>query len=218
MKTRILQIVITTKALFIIMMLISCNTNSNSKTKKTSTQKSQETVATTHTDYLSVGNTIQFNQEDFYLQWSSHPTNEYYKQEYLRKEDKLPNYEKMIIIEAVKGNISVNQAVKSKMNELENWKKQNPIVNYQKVENKKKNEVILDFLVSDGKSIYEWNVYRYQKQKNKNKEYLVLYAYSYRNYVSNKDELLKFLADVKHIRVNLVNKISKITLPKVNPK
>ena len=46
------------------------------------------------TEYLSVGKKIEFNGEDYELKWSSHPSNEYYKQEYLRENDKLPKYEK----------------------------------------------------------------------------------------------------------------------------
>ena len=93
------------------------------------------------TEYLSVGKKIEFNGENFELKWSSHPSNEYYKQEYLRKDDKLPKYEKMLMVEAVKGNIPAINVATGKINELESQKRRNPIVNYEKFENKEKNQL-----------------------------------------------------------------------------
>jgi hypothetical protein len=170
------------------------------------------------TEYLSVGNKIEFNGENFELKWSSHPSNEYYKQEYLRKDDKLPNYEKMLMVEAVKGNIPAKNVVAGKINELENLKKRNPVVNYEKFENTEKNEIILDFIMSDGKSTYEWNIYRYQNQSNESGDYLVLYSYSYRNYISNEKDKRKFLSEIKKMKKDLVKKVGKIDLPNVKTK
>lgn len=167
------------------------------------------------TEYLSVGNKIEFNGENFELKWSSHPSNEYYKQEYLRKDDKLPRYEKMIMVEAVKGNIPAKNVVAGKINELENRKIRNPVVNYEKFENKEKNEIILDFVLSDGKSVYEWNIYRYQNQNNESGNYLVLYSYSYRNYISNEKEKIKFLSEIKKLKKELIKKVEEIKLPDV---
>lgn len=169
------------------------------------------------TEYLSVGKKIQFNGENFELKWSSHPSNEYYKQEYLRKDDKLPRYEKMIMVEAVKRNIPVKNIATAKINELENLKKKNPVVSYEKFE-KEKNEIILEFVLSDGSRIYEWNIYRYKNENNESGNYLVLYAYSYRNYVSNEKEKIKFLDEIKTIKNDLVKKVGEIELPKVETK
>lgn len=169
-------------------------------------------------DFLSVGKNIEFNKESFELKWSSHPSDNYYKQEYLRKDDKFPKYKKMIMVEAVEGEISGNQAAEGKIMELENWKKKNPIVKYQKIENKEKNEVLLDFILTDGKSIYEWNIYRYQNQKSKSGNYLVLYSYSHRGYITNKEEEAKFFNSVKEIKADLINKVNAISLPNVKTK
>ncbi|WP_299159047.1 hypothetical protein [uncultured Tenacibaculum sp.] len=169
-------------------------------------------------DFLSVGKNIEFNKESFELKWSSHPSENYYKQEYLRKDDKFPKFKKMIMVEAIEGEISGNQAAEVKIMELENWKKKNPIVKYQKIENKEKNEVLLDFILTDGKSIYEWNIYRYQNQKSKSGNYLVLYSYSHRGYITNKEEEAKFFDSVKEIKADLINKVNAISLPNVKTK
>jgi hypothetical protein len=170
------------------------------------------------TEYLSVGKKIEFNGENFELKWSSHPSNEYYKQEYLRKDDKLPKYEKMLMVEAVKGNIPAINVATGKINELESQKRRNPIVNYEKFENKEKNEIILEFVLSDGNSIYEWNIYRYKNEKNKSGNYLVLYSYSYRNYILNEKEKIKFFNEIKKMKQDLVKKVGEIELPNVETK
>jgi len=166
-------------------------------------------------DYLSIGNKTAFNAENYNLKWSSNPSPNYYKQEYLRAEDVFPNYQKMLIVEAIKGNLTVAQAAGAKINELENWKKRNPMVKYEKFENKDQNEVTIDFILSDGKSIYEWNVYRYQEQKNQSGNYLVLYCYSYRNYISEKVTVNNFLDFVTKTRIETINKVGNIEIPKV---
>ncbi|WP_242202532.1 hypothetical protein [Aestuariivivens insulae] len=167
------------------------------------------------TEYLSVGRKIKFNGEEYELKWSSHPSNEYYKQEYLRENDKLPKYEKMLMVEAVKGDIPAVNVATGKINELENWKKRNPIVSYEKFENGK--EIILEFILSNG-SIYEWNIYRYINEENESGNYLVLYSYSYRNYVSNEKEKNEFLNTIKTTKKDLVKKVGEIELPKVETK
>lgn len=145
-------------------------------------------------EYLSVGKSIEFNGEKYELKWSSHPATIYYKQEYLRKNDKLPNYNKMLMVEAVKADFSAAHIADEKISELEKWKKINPIVRYEKFE--QGNEVILEFILSSGK-IYEWNIYRFKTENNKSGNYSVLYAYSYRNYVSNEKEKNDFLNEIK---------------------
>lgn len=166
-------------------------------------------------DYLSIGTKIAFDAENYNLKWSSNPSLNYYKQEYLRADDAFPNYQKMLIVETIKGNLTVAQASNAKINELENWKKSNPMVKYEKFENKDKNEVTIDFIVSDGKSIYEWNVYRYQEQKNQSGNYLVLYCYSYRNYISEKVTVNNFLDFVTKTRTETITKVRNIEIPKV---
>ncbi len=166
-------------------------------------------------DYLSIGNQKVFNTENYNLKWSSNPSVNYYKQEYLRKEDAFPNYEKMLIVETIKGYLTADQVATMKINELENWKKANPMVTYEKFDNKDNNEVIIDFVLSDGQSIYEWNVYRYQEQKSQSGNYLVLYCYSYRNYISEKVSVKNFLDFVSKNRIEIIDKVRKTEIPKV---
>ena len=170
-------------------------------------------------DFLSVGKQIEFNGEKYNLEWSSNPSANYYKQEYLRKNDNnLNKYNKMLIIEAIKGDLTVDQDAGAKIKDLENWKKKNPVVNYQKFDNENTNEIMIDFVLSDGAYIYEWNVYRYQQQKNIKDKFMVLYAYSYRDSLNDNNDLKNFFGYVKENRINMVNKVGNIELPKVDTK
>lgn len=168
-------------------------------------------------DYLSIGSELSFNNESYNLAWSSHPNATYFKQEYLRKSDKLEKYEKMIIVEAIKTTLNPEKASQMKINELANLKKINPIINFKQVQSSNPNDKIISFTISGG-NILEWNVYKYQQQQIENENMIVLYAYSYRNYISNKEDVTKFINYVKNNESNMIENITKIKIPKVKIK
>lgn len=168
-------------------------------------------------DYLSVGSELSFNNEKYNLAWSSHPNATYYKQEYLRKSDKLEQYEKMLMVEAIKTTLNPEKASQMKINELTNLKKVNPIVNFKQVQVSNQSDKIISFTISGG-NILEWNVYKYQQQQIENENMIVLYAYSYRNYVSTKEEVTKFMNYVKNNENKMIETITKTNIPKVKIK
>jgi hypothetical protein len=169
-------------------------------------------------NYLLIDDELRFNQESYKLKWSSHPSDNYYKQEYLRKEDKLPNFRKMLLIETIKGNFTVNLVADFKVQKLEKLKLENPIINYERNDDKESNETIIDFIISDGKSIDEWNIYRYKLQKFKNNKYIVLFAYSLRSYSKNENDATKFYTYLKENRSKLINEFKKFQVPKIKIK
>jgi len=170
-----------------------------------------------NSDYLSIGNNLNFDNENYALKWSSNPTNNYYKQEYLRSADKLSKFNKMILVEAIEGNLTCSDAVKAKVGELEKRKKWDFVANYQVYENKNKpTEAIVDFVVSDTMTTYEWNLYRYQLQKdNNNKTYMVLFAYCYRDSLNDNNDLKKFFDYIKSNRNKMINKLTEYNIPKI---
>ena len=168
-------------------------------------------------DYLSIGPDLRFNNEKYDLAWSSHPNATYFKQEYLRKSDKLERYEKMILIEAIKTTLNPEKASQMKINELNNFKKNNPIVNYTQVQSLNQNDKIISFTISGG-NILEWNLYRYQQQQIGNENIIILYAYSYRNYFSTKEDVTKFMNYVKNNENKMIETITKTKIPRVKIK
>jgi hypothetical protein len=168
-------------------------------------------------DYLSTGPELSFNNEKYDLAWSSHPNATYFKQEYLRKSDKLEKYEKMLMVEAIKTTLNPENVSQMKINELVNIKKVNPIVNFKQAQVSNQNDKILSFTISGG-NILEWNVYRYQQQQAGNENMIILYAYSYRNYASTKEEVTKFMDYVKNNENKMIETITKTNIPKVKIK
>lgn len=168
-------------------------------------------------DFLSTGTELSLNNEKYDLAWSSHPNATYFKQEYLRKSDKLEKYEKMLMVEAIKTTLNPENVSQMKINELANIKKVNPIVNFKQAELSNQSDKIISFTISGG-NILEWNVYRYQQQQVGNENMIILYAYSYRNYASTKEDVTKFMDYVKNNENKMIETITKTNIPKVKIK
>jgi hypothetical protein len=150
-------------------------------------------------DYLNVPGPINFNKTAWHLGWSSHPSANYYKQEYITAGGNVEKFRKMITIDYLIGPASTKDIVGAKIAELKKQKESNPIVQYQVFENK--GEYMIDFLLSansaDGKKveIVGRNVYRYLLQKDKSGQpAVVLFALSERAYG---DDVQKFLSGLK---------------------
>ncbi len=170
-------------------------------------------------DYLSVPGPINLNQKEYNLVWSSHPNENYYKQEYLNPKENINQYNNMVLIEFVKGDFTLKDIIDQKVGELQEMKKTNPVVNYQVLENN--GEYILDFLISEnsknGKEILiaERNIYRYKLiKKNKNKGVL-LFAVSERGYKKNMDA---FFGNLKANSSQLIEIIGNYKLPDIEIK
>ena len=98
-------------------------------------------------DYLGVGQSIEFNGKNYQLAWSSNPGEGYYNQEYLTDSSSLSNYNELLMVEAIKGSISTDDAVGVKVSELQEWKKSNPIINWNVYKNGEERVIDLWFLM-----------------------------------------------------------------------
>ena len=169
------------------------------------------------TEYLGVAGQISFDKTSYNLAWTSHPTDNYYKQEYLAKGDTIEKFKKLILLEIITGKTKLKDVVATKIAELKKMKAANPVVNYETFE--KNGEVMLDFLVSentaDGKylSIVERNVYRYKSVVDKNgQKGILLFGVSERAYG---DDIDKFFPNLKAHRFDLINLVGAYELPEI---
>jgi hypothetical protein len=167
-------------------------------------------------DYFNIPG-LAFSKINYNLSWSAHPSDNYYKQEYLSANEKSETFTKMMMIEAVTGDISLPNAVKAKINELEQRKKTDPLANYQVIQNPATGEYILDFIMSQsagGKTaVAEWNAYRYMQLINTaGKKGILLFAYSRRSYG---DAVPGFLKALKTERLNDINVLSAYKMPAI---
>jgi hypothetical protein len=171
----------------------------------------------TPTDYLGVIGPISFDKGSYILYWTSHPTDNYYKQEYLAKGDTIEKFKKLIILEVLTGKAKLKDIVAIKVAELKKIKASNPVVNYETFE--KDGEVMLDFLISentpDGKylNIVERNVYRYKPVVERNgQKCVLLFGVSERAYG---DDIDKFFPNLKAHRYDLINSVGAFNIPEI---
>ena len=98
-------------------------------------------------EYLGVAGPISFDKISYNLTWTSHPADNYYKQEYLAKGDTIEKFKKLIMLEVITGKTKLKDIVATKVAELKKMKVSNPVINYETFE--KDGEVMLDFIISE---------------------------------------------------------------------
>lgn len=171
------------------------------------------------TEYLNIPGPITIDSKTYHLAWSSHPNDNYYKQEYLTSNDNIEKYNTLIMIDFVKGKFKVEDAVNQKVSELEKMKQSNPVINYTTYENN--GEYILDFIISknsdDGEKILiaERNVYRYKLISDKNNSGILLFGVSERGYPENIDAFFK---NLKENSTKMIEAVGSYQLPEVKVK
>lgn len=168
-------------------------------------------------DYLHLGDKYRFDNKDYELVWSSHPASNFYKQEYILPNENVEKYKRLILIDFIEGDLNPKDVLSSLANSLENSKKQNPVINYKVYE--KNNEYMIDFIMSensqDGKEvlILERNVYRYFRINTPKRKGILLFGVSDRAYT--KKEMDNMFSVLKNKKLDLVNKIIQIEVPKI---
>ena len=169
-------------------------------------------------DYLHLGDKYRFDNKDYKLVWSSHPASNFYKQEYILPNENVEKYTRMIMIDFLEGDLTPKDAISNHVNNLENSKKQNPIINYQMYE-REGEEYMLDFITSknsqDGKEvlILERNVYRYFRINTLKRKGLLIFGVSDRAYT--KEEMDNMFLTLENKKYDLVNKVGQIEVPKI---
>nr|WP_315034598.1 hypothetical protein [uncultured Chryseobacterium sp.] len=170
-------------------------------------------------DYLNIPGPVHLGQDAYHLVWSSHPNENYFKQEYISSNENVDRYNSMVLIDFMKKDFNLDDFVGQKVSELEKLKKTNPVVNYKIL--KKNGEYILDFLISenskDGKEILiaERNVYRYKLIISDNVKGVLLFAVSERGYDKNMDA---FFANLKNNSSKLIEAVGTYKLPDIQIK
>ncbi|MEO6720243.1 MAG: hypothetical protein ABIN67_07740 [Ferruginibacter sp.] len=169
-------------------------------------------------DWLNVTGPITFENKSYSLSWSSHPSANFYKQEYLVKGDQADKFKTMILLDVVTGETDIKNVVAAKVAELKKMKETNPVINYEVIDNSATGEYMIDFLLTanapDGNiSIVERNVYRYKTFADKNgHKGIMLFGISARGYDA---DVTKFLTALKANRKDTMNKLAQYKLPEV---
>jgi len=168
-------------------------------------------------DRLLVPGPITFGPDTYKLSWSSHPSTNYYKQEYLPDGQTSEHFSRMVLVEATLPGADVARVAASQVQWLDNRKATDPVVNYAILKNAKSGEVILDFVLSaDGPKadyVVEWDAYRYAPLAQKDgKAGVLLFGISRRAYG---DDTTDFLRALKSTRPQEIDALAKYKLPPV---
>ncbi len=153
-----------------------------------------------------------FGDKPFALAWSSAPRPGYVKQEYLPAGQAPGSYESMLLIEVLDGPVDVRGAVSAQVSSLSGRRGQDPLFNMQLLRKESLGEVLLDFLIGgrsdDGRSIAEWNGYRYLPLPGRG---VMLFAVSHRGYG---DSINAFLTRLKSFRPAEIARIAAYVVPR----
>lgn len=167
-------------------------------------------------NFLGIQTPISVQKNAYRLSWSAHPDASLYKQEYLVAGDNFPKYKSMVTIDFVLTESTVDQAVDTKLRELEGLKRTNSIVQYTIVSNAATGEKIIDCLIGNNaadeqNNLVERDVFRFKAVKTKSgKRGILLFMVSNRKYGP---EIPPFLTELKTDKPLLVNEVAKLTLP-----
>ncbi|WP_245895164.1 hypothetical protein [Devosia submarina] len=166
-------------------------------------------------DLLNVPGPIFFQGEDYALAWTSQPSENYFKQEYVPAGQQVETYQDMILVEAVSGALTPMDAATSQIQSLESRKGVDPVLNYDLMRNDATGEVLLDFLISDLEAdpvIVEWNAYRYQALGDG--EGVALVGISRRGY--GQEGATSFMSGLGAMRSEAINALANLSFPAVS--
>jgi len=170
-------------------------------------------------DMIGVEGPLSFNETSFDLVWSDKARDNYYIQEYLPAGEQLETFEQMMTLHVFLIDMSIDDAVQSKLNELEKRSKTDAICKGSVAETASSDgkEILLDFLLSetqkDTPEIVEYNVYRYVPVNiGDGEKGILVYAYTKRAYGNNVEG---FLETINKERRNIVNQMGNTEVPKV---
>ncbi|MBB6108209.1 hypothetical protein SAMN05421821_102554 [Mucilaginibacter lappiensis] len=169
-------------------------------------------------NYFNIAEEQSFDNLHYKLSWSSHPAENYYKQEYLPAGETSEHFDHMLVMDFAITEATVSQLIQQKKVELEKQKPSDPIINYELYE--KAGELMLDFILSDSSSgslnIVEHNIYRYRSYTDKaGHKGVLLIGISERAYGKN---IKAFLTALKGTRIKQLNKFAGYKIPDIEIK
>ena len=166
-------------------------------------------------NYFSI-DSVSFENENYFLAWSSFSDNGYYKHEYIRKTDSIKGFNKMILIEVLQRDLTPKDLASKKALEIDKRKKKDHVANYQIIDNPETGEYLIDFLISDGEGdLYEWNVYRYKLIDTPKGKAVMLFGYCLRSFDDGELILDDFFPYFKKNRLDLINSVANYEIPKI---
>ncbi|PCH99338.1 MAG: hypothetical protein COB85_00095 [Bacteroidetes bacterium] len=170
---------------------------------------------------IGVPGPIEFNETIFELKWTDKPSDYYYIQEYLPRDETLEKFNQMITCHVFITDLTVEEAVQQKANELDERKKNDPNCNYLVNKSPDGKELMLDCILGEHTEkdimiMVEFIIYRYKRVKlKKGKRGILVFAYSKRSYG---DDIMPFLTALPEARIKHLNQMLAVNLPEIRLK
>lgn len=166
---------------------------------------------------LGVPGPLRYSATSFELKWTRKPADNYFVQEYVPPGESLEKFRQMLTLSVLVVDVEAKTVAAMKVDELEKRKKTDEVCNYAVAESPDGSEVIVDFILSDGKNgnidVVEFNVRRYSRVQTSDKTSVVLvYAYAVRAYA---DEIESFLSSLGSVREERIKEMIGVTLPPI---
>jgi hypothetical protein len=166
---------------------------------------------------LGVPGPIRFGDTNFALSWSSNPSPELFKQEYLPADQDPERYDAMVMLDLRPDGANAGQMAAGMIEQLKARKASDPVTNFDLLINEQSGEVLLDFLIStpDPKDglLVEWSAYRYVTEADGTGTRML--GISRRAY--GDVAVRAFLAALKDQRPRDIATLAKLPLPDVEP-
>ncbi len=168
-------------------------------------------------EYIGVLGPLEFDGKSYHLKSSSKARN-YYIQEYLGENDSLAGFNEMISLFVLNEEVSIEDAIEIKQQELDEFRKTDPVCNYAVTFGPKNSGTLIDFLrgesIGEVMTLVEFNLYRYKQIKiGKNKKAVFVFAFSKRAY--GKD-ITPFLKSLREERTDYIEKVFNVELPEIS--
>ncbi|WP_202840203.1 hypothetical protein [Luteimonas saliphila] len=164
---------------------------------------------------LSVPGPLRLDGQGYHFAWSSHPTPDFYKQEYLPAGQTLDRYRQMLVLDLLAVDATPAQLAAAKIAELKARKQADPLVNHDLVVKQDGSAALLDFVLSapdaQGDLVVEWNAYRYQALP----EGVLLFGISRRAY--GHEEARRFLGEeLRQNRSRWIDEVAGLDMPAIS--
>jgi len=174
-------------------------------------------------NYYGTPESLKFGSLTYTLSWSSHPTDVYYKHEYIPKGNSVERYKDMVMIDFTITDLTVQQAVAAQIAVINERKITDALCNYQVLKNSEKpDDYILDFTMSENitnstmLNAVEWDAYHYKAYTDTaGHRGILLFGISHRTYFG---ETWDFLKSLRKYRDKNIKLLTEYAVPEIQVK
>ena len=167
-------------------------------------------------NYLHTNETLKFEDTEFVLGWSSHPTPIQYLQEYYPAGQSPENFKDMLSVWVFVGDLTAQQYIEHLTARYEERKKRDMVCNYQTYKKEANKEFMFDCLLSEGTdeevALVEFNIYRFKEIKIDGKKALLICFYTTQ---TKDDDIMPFLSNLKDRRAKMIMAMAHFEYPEI---